>query len=225
MDQRHQEYLAYYEARLRNVAGNPLYPHTEAAERALCDALRSAPTLEAFRERLEREKLEVACAVARVRDQATARAALYDELEEPVRAGPEKAVLALLDSRAFTDVQSLTEAVGAIEGEWRQRIAADETLIEELWSDWKILEDVEECEQAIVPHAWHPERLERAARERRTGAEHHHQVTLPETRKFIPDYQPDYQALWQVRHRRKMPLADLIVQRRIACHRRYRGID
>jgi hypothetical protein len=225
MDQRQQEYVAYYEARLRNVAGNPLYPHTEAAERALYEAIRSAPSLEAFRERLEKEKLEVGCAVARVRDQATARAALYEELEEPVRAGPEKAVLALLESRTFDDVQSLTEAVGAIEGEWRLRISADETLIDHFWGDWKILEDIEESEQAIVPHGWHPERLESAARERQKGAEHYRKHTLPETRKFFPDYEPDYQALWAVRHRRKMPVADPIVQRRIAGHRRYRGID
>jgi len=225
MDQRHQEYVAYYEARLRNVAGNPLYPHSEAAERALYEAIRDAASLEAFRERLEQEKLEVACAVARVRDQATARAGLYEELEEPVRAGPEKAVLALLESRSFDDVQSLTEAVGAIEGEWRQRIGADETLIEEFWGDWKILEDIEESEQAIVPQGWHPERLESAARERQTGAEHFHQVTLPETRKFFPAYEPDYAALWAVRHRRKMPVADPIVERRIAGHRRYRSID
>lgn len=225
MDARHQEYVAYYEARLRNVAGNPLYPHTEAAERALYEAIRTAPDLAAFRERLERDQLEVACAVARVRDQATARAALYDELDEPVRAGPEKAILALLDQRTFTDVQSLTEAVGAIEGEWRARIAADETLIEEFWGDWKILEDIEEREQAIVPHAWHPERLESVAKERRTGAEHYHQHTLPETRKFVPDYQPDYQALGETRHRRKMPVADAIIHRRIAGHRRYRGLD
>ncbi len=44
-------------------------------------------------------------------------------------------------------------------------------------------------------------------------------------RKFVPDYVPDYDVLWQTRHRRRFPLADDIVAEKIAAHKRYRGID
>ena len=33
MDQRHSEYVEYYRARLKKYEGNPMYPHSEAAER------------------------------------------------------------------------------------------------------------------------------------------------------------------------------------------------
>ncbi len=46
MDQRHSEYVAYYESRLAKYEGNPLYPRSAAAERALFDAISTASSLE-----------------------------------------------------------------------------------------------------------------------------------------------------------------------------------
>ncbi len=35
MDQRHSEYIEYYIARLKKYEGNPMYPHSEAAEKEM----------------------------------------------------------------------------------------------------------------------------------------------------------------------------------------------
>ncbi|MCL4236375.1 MAG: hypothetical protein KJ042_17870, partial [Deltaproteobacteria bacterium] len=42
-------------------------------------------------------------------------------------------------------------------------------------------------------------------------------------RKFVPDYSPDWDALWQTRHRRRLPLPDDTLRRRITEYRRAIG--
>lgn len=224
MDQRHQEYVEYYHARLERAERCPLFPRTAAAERALFQAISTAPSLEDFR-RLEQEgKLSLACAVGRAMDVAAAEAAFYTEIEETVRARPHQEVLQRLEQTPPQTVEDLTSVVTEINTRWQLEISRDEMLRDEFWGDWKILEDIECDELAEVPAAWREERREAVARELARGEKSWREQTLPAFRKFVPDFTPDWDALWQLRHRRLFPLADSVVAARIEDHKRYLGV-
>lgn len=222
MDQRHADYIEYYRARLaRCHASAALYPHTLAAEQAMFEAISSAPTMESFGKRVHGEGLHVACAVARVRDVETAEAAFWQERAETVRAAPHLEVLKALDEQPPPTVQDLLSMVSSILDGWNLRISADEMLRDEMWNDFKILEDIESDRVAHVPQEWQAERAARAQREVDRGREHFEHTTMPERRKFLPDWQPDWQALSEPRHRRLFPVSDEVLERRVANHREY----
>ena len=105
------------------------------------------------------------------------------------------------------------------------RVSMDEYLRSDFWGDWKILEDIEEDERAEVPPRWHEERARAVQRERTRGAEHWREHTLPGARNFFPDYEPDWEALWASRHRRRYPVPDEPVARRITAHKKYVGVE
>jgi hypothetical protein len=224
MDQRHAEYVEYYRARLAKYDGNPLYPHSAAAERALFDAISTAVSLDEFKEMEASGKLSLQCAIARIRDQESAYLAYYESVDETVRAQPHREILARLDSAPPADVQDLNSMVSEVLTGWNLRISEDEHLRDEFWGDWKILEDVECYEQAVVPERWYGERAESRNRELARGAQHWREHTLPNARNFFPEYQPDWDKLWEPRHRRLLPLADDVVAERIEGHQRYLGV-
>ena len=225
MEQRHQEYVDYYRARLERAEANKArYPETAAAERALCEAISTAATLEQFREREREGKLSLACAVARTRDVERAEADFYLEIEETVRAQPHLEVLRRLDESPPQTVEDLTTLVTETLDRWNLAISADETLRGEFWGDWKVLEDIECDERAEVPERWREERTRSVAKELERGASHWRDHVIPEMRKFVPDYEPRWKELWEMRHRRRFPLADKVVEGRIADFKRYVGV-
>ncbi len=154
MESRHQEYVDYYRVRYEKVAREPSYPHTARAEWEMYQAIAGAPSLEAFGEILQSQGLNVKVAVARVRDQYTARARFYSELQETVRAGASLEILQNLDAKDYTDVMDLMSMVSDVETRWMIHISSDEHLIEEFWGDWKVLEDIECMQYAPVPDRW-----------------------------------------------------------------------
>jgi hypothetical protein len=223
MESRHQEYIDYYRVRYEKVARDPLYPHTAQAERELYEAISGAPSLEAFGEILKAKGLNVKGAVARVRDQYTARARFYSELEETVRAGAALEILQHLDARAYTDVMDLMTMVSDVETRWMVRISSDEHLIEAFWGDWKVLEDIECMTYAPVPDRWKEKRSRSIAGELARGIESWRSMTLPEIRKYDPAYVTDHDLLRATRHRRKVPIYDGAFERRIAGHKAFIG--
>jgi hypothetical protein len=225
MDQRHSEYIDYYRARLKKYEGNPTYPHSAAAEKEMFEAISTASDLEEFGEIVHGQKLPLKCAIALVRDTYTAWAKLYEELEETVRLQPNLVILKNLDEMEFDTVMDLNTMVTDVETKWQLRISEDETLRVEVWGDLKIIEDTVEDEVAEVPGTWAEERRQSVANELRRGSEHWNQHTIPEAKKFFPDFQPDWETLWESRHRRVMPIPDESLRRRIADHRRRVGVE
>lgn len=215
MDARHQEYIEYYRARLRRYDGDPHYPRTAAAQRAMLGAIETAPDLESVGQRVIGEALHVKCAVALVWDQEEARAKLYGELDEPVRAAPHRQVVDALAARDFTDVAALNTMVSETLDRSNAPITADEVPRDEFWNALKVLEDLAIWETAEVPDEWKAERAEFIAETRARMAETA-ATSRDGVRKFVPDYAPDWDALWQTRHRRRLPLPDDTLRRRIA---------
>lgn len=224
MDQRLADYVEYYRARLASLQANAtLYPHALAAEQAMFEAISTAPDLATFGERVHGQGLHVACAVGRVRDVHTAEAKFFDERGEVARAAPHHEVLRALDERPPATPQDLVTMVSEILDRWNLRISADEMLRDDLWNDFKILEDIEAYRVAEVPPNWRAERQASAERELGRNREHFERVTLPERRKFVPDWAPDWGPLVESRHRRCFPVADDVLERRIAGHRELLG--
>jgi hypothetical protein len=225
MEQRHQEYVEYYRARLARAQSNAaLYPHSAAAERALFEAISTARSLDEFRERERAGKLSLGCAIARIRDVQRAEADLYLELEETVRAQPYLEVLRLLDQSPPQTVEDLNTLVSSTHDRFNREIVRDETLRDEFWGDWKVLEEIECDERAEVPERWREERRRAVAEELQRGTRHWREH-VAEVRKLVPDYEPDWNGLWEMRHRRRFPLADKVVAGRVEDHKRYVGVE
>lgn len=220
MDQRHQEYVEYYGARLKRYENDPMYPHSEAAQRAMYDAIRTADGIEQFGERVRAGHLNVQCAVALVRDHATAEAKFYTEREEHVRAKPHLEILEMLDSTAFDSAEELNRRVEEIHTRAGQAISRDEILRPHFWDDLKALEDRECDERASVPDRWRTERQQAVRDLLRNGREQWQQI-VADTRAFHPGWEPDWNQLWETRHRRRMPLSDDVLRQLVDAHRRY----
>jgi hypothetical protein len=223
MDQRHAEYVEYYRVRAQKYQNNPFFPHSAAAEQALYNAIATASSLEEFGERLRAGHLNVACAVARQRDIATAEANFFQARNEVVREAPWREILANLDANHYTDVLDLNTMVTSVLDKWNLKISEDEMLRGDFATDWKIMEDIETDEQTDVPDEWHAERQQSHAEELERGRTHFHDITLPEWRKFIPHYQPNWAILSQPRHRRHFLVSDDVFNYRIHQHMRYCG--
>ncbi len=223
MEQRHSEYVEYYRARLQRYEGNALYPHSAAAERVIFDAISGCQKLEDFEQIEAQQQLSLGCAIALVRDKYTAESQLYLELQETVRAQPGLQVLAALDANPPANSADLSTMVTDIETQWQLKIAEDETLIPTFWGDFKIMEDIEEDEMASIPPQWQGAAQESIATELARGAKSFSEVTLVEARKFFPNYQPNWEALSEPRHRRKVPLPDEVFAARITNHKKYVG--
>ncbi|NLH50471.1 MAG: hypothetical protein GX444_17990 [Myxococcales bacterium] len=223
MDQRHQEYLEYYRVRLQKFEGNPLFPRSEAAERAMFEAIRDAVDLAAFGKRVLGEHLHVNCAVAYVYDTSKAWADLYLSIKEPVRAKPFQEILAALDAKEFTDVNELNSMASDIQTRWNIPISMDELLRNTFWPGWTVLENLEVWAAAEVPAAWRAERDGWIAEQNLEGKKLWRENTLAEARKFDPNYCPNWDLLWEERHRRLIPVADEHLRRRIAEYRQYVG--
>lgn len=221
MDQRHKEYTGYYEARVKKAEQNSLYPNLAAAEKELYKAISTAKDLEEFAKCVEKNKLELKCAIAKVKDQETALSNYYLSIQEEVRAKSSLEVLSKLE-----DVQSideLTTMVSEVHNKWLTQISADETIIPEFWNVFSMLENIEETKKAKVPSMWKTERKEFVRKTIADGTQSWSNF-LNDQKKFKPDYKYNHKLIWADRHRRKIPLSDKVVKRRIENHKQYVGV-
>ncbi|MCB1165320.1 MAG: hypothetical protein KDK33_04140, partial [Leptospiraceae bacterium] len=212
--------------RLKKYEGNPMYPHSEKAERAMLDAIETAKDLNEFKERMFAENLNVKVAIALVKDQETARLKHFQSMEETVRAdGPRKILEALqgMEERNMSDVMDLTSESSRISDQNRIDIAVD-LLVDHFWYDFTAMENVEVNERAEVPSKWKAEHKAAAEADRREGAKLWQEIDMPAAKQWDPNWKMDYSLLSQSRHRRKLPFSDATLKRRIEDHKKYRGI-
>ncbi|MCB1309934.1 MAG: hypothetical protein KDK30_17220 [Leptospiraceae bacterium] len=221
-DERLQQYVAYYEARMKKYENNPLYPNAYAAEKALYEAIRDAPDGDAFKQKLFGENLHVKNAIALVRDQETARKRHFEELKEVVRARGPAQILSEIDG--FDKIEDLTARLNEINHENSKAISVD-LLTDHFAADFTALENLQEAEEADVPSEWKSELKEYIQAEIEEGRRMWREIDLPNAHNWDPNWRMDYDLVWAERHRRKIPVPDEVIQRRIAEHKRYRGND
>ena len=222
MDQRHAEYAAYYRARATRYQDRPLYQETARAEAAMADSIEAAPSLEDWGPDMLARNLNVACAVALARDQARADAGLYTEIEEPVRAAGPQRVLAELTSAEGLTAADVPARVAAILNQNSRDITVDE-LVRVFEGALDILEEIEVTETADVPAEWRADWAGVVADNIERGRQSWQADVLPQHRLWDPAWDFDERLVWQARHRRRIPLPDAVVTRRLEQYRRYTG--
>lgn len=208
-----KEYIAYYEARMKRFEGNPLYPNSFNSEKALYDAIASCEKLEDFKDKESSGNLSVKNAVALVKDQAAAELEHYTELKEAVRAkAPEETLQVIDKAQTALDVANIASDV---ETKWSKEIAVD--LFTDAFYDSYLshLEHIEVLQKAVVPDQWKKEQEQSLADEIQSFKE-----SLASDRENNGAWQSGWRlntdSLWEDRHRRKVPLPDDSLKRRIS---------
>lgn len=188
----------------RRHAADPRYPETARAERALADLVGGATSFDQIAGAMVEASMTNGRALAR--DQANARAALFAETAEDVRAQGPARVLAGIDGCA--DAASIVALTSAAESEATEAVTADEK--HRLWAmDLATLENAEAWRTAQVPERWRSQ-LEAWAVEGEATARSDWRaagITFDEATARAE------------RHRRLVPLPDEVFERRLAEHR------
>lgn len=221
MDQRHAEYIAYYEARMKKYENQPAYKRCYEAEKKMAEAIKSCARLEDFRAVIEREHPEVRCAIALVEDQEAARLESYRKMDEIIRAlAPERILKEIGSARTAMEVAQISSR---IEQEVSLLITVD-LLMSDFYADFKVLEDLEEA-QAIasdIPDEWKEENKKFVSETLEHGRQQYVE-RLKNNRNYKADWDFDYGVIWEIRHRRGIPFPDEVVKLRIDQHKQYCG--
>lgn len=220
MEERHQQYIKYYEARMKKYKNSKLYMRSYETEKALYDAISAVSDLKDFKTKLEEGNLAVENAIALTKDKETAFKELYNKLKEFIRAQSSEEILEKIDE-AKTD-QDVVNIVTDIEQKNSIKISID-LFTDEFYSDFKVLEDIEVWGKAEVPDVWRKEINENIQDDIAKGRKQWGEDILPNNRNWDPDWNFDYDLIWEDRHRRLIPVPDDVVKKRIGQHKNYRG--
>jgi hypothetical protein len=214
--QRLAEYQDYYRARARRYAGDPLYPDTARAEAAMSAAMQACTAIEEMQQRVVATGLNVDCARALCRDQAKARAALYAETQETVRAQWPAEVLATIDST--TDAQSVAAVANAAVARNVPAATADEAH-RYWWTQCIVgLENIEVYRTAVVPPRWRDE-LDGYLRADAASLREVWATVVAGVRQELGAWEFSEATAREFRHRREIPGSDAMFERRLAEHR------
>lgn len=221
MEQTHQEYVDYYRVRAGRANEAGIYPESAAIEKERADVLASLADLAGFKEANEKGDFGNRLAAAQVRDKARARLKHYTEIEETIRAAGEQETLDL--AATPRDVMDLMTKIGEIENRTSINLIVD-AATNEFYDAFLHLERIEVWEKADVPDEWKQKDLARVqetiAKETADFAE-----TMRRVREYKSDWTWDDALVWETRHRRRIPVPDDTVKRRIAENRRLVGLD
>jgi hypothetical protein len=206
------DYRDYYWSRARRSAANPLYPETAAAERAMAEAVDAASSIDDLRATAIELSTEMGRALAR--DQANARAAVYAETAETVRAQGPAEVLAGVGTAP--DAPALASLLAAIEQRTSTAVTDDE--LTRLWAmSLTTLENVEVWRTAEVPDRWRAD-LETYASEAVAAERDSWSQVETEGRRHQSAWSFDPKLARAERHRRLVPIADEVFDHRLAEH-------
>jgi hypothetical protein len=222
LEKRHQEYLEYYQARLKKYENNPLYSHSYESQNALYHAIAGSENLEEFGQKVEKEQLAIKSAIALVKDKETARKNLYQELGEEIRSHAPLRILEIVDS-VKTEAE-LLNTVTEIEGEVNIEITLD-LFTQEISYDLLMLEEIEVYQNAEVPDEWKKEINQDYPQELiDQGRKNWLEVVVPNAQRWDPHWKFNLDLIWEERHRRLIPIGDEVLKKRIRQFKTYRGL-
>jgi hypothetical protein len=220
MDQAHQEYVDYYRVRAERAADNPMYVDTAPIEKERADAIAACAQLADFAEANATGDFGNRLAAAQVRDKSRARLAYFTEVEEPIRAAGEQAAIDL--AAKPMDVMDLMTKVGEIENKTSIAVIVDQAT-NEFYDAFDALESIEVLEKADVPDEWKKKDLANVAATIADRTERFEETTR-RVREYRSDWTFDHALVWETRHRRRIPMSDDVVKRRIEEHKRLIGM-
>ena len=220
--QQQSEYTQYYEARMKKYEGNPMYANSYQTEKALYELMRDAKSKEEYQEKFFGEKLNIKNAIALVKDRETARLNHLKEIKEDIRAKGPESILAEADG--FENEHDLTTRCNELNQKNSVEISVD-GLVDHFYSDFLALEHIEVAMKAEVPDRWKQEQQDYIKSEIEEGKKDWQERVLPNAHQWQEGWTLNYDLIWQERHRRKIPIPDESIKRRIEEHKKYRGLS
>jgi len=222
MDQRHKEYIEYYKSRMLKYKDNSIYKNSYESEKALYEAMANASDLEEFGTRLQEGKLHIKNAIALVKDQETERAKMFREEKEFIRLQSPERILDVIDTA--DSESSLITMVNEIDAEVSKNISID-LFTCDFYYDFMMLENIEVYQNAEVPDEWKKEiNCENPERMIEEGVKDWREQVLPNARLWDPNWNFNFELIWEERHRRLIPVPDDVIKKRIGQFKKYRGI-
>ena len=220
MDTAFNDYLLYYEARVKRRQNSDVYTHSYLSEKALYDLVASCSNMEELQGKAGLfRQLSVQNAIALVKDQETYRKKVYEECKEFIRA---KAPAKILEQAAGmqTDME-IVEMINLVHQKNSVDITVDQ-LMNFFYSDFIAMENIEVYQQAAIPEEWKAQCKQYAQDTIDSGKKLWRENQLPEARKWEPDWNLDYSLLYEERHRRLIPVNDEELEKKIALHKIYK---
>lgn len=221
MEQTHQEYVDYYRVRAERANEAGIYKDSAAIEKERADAIADCAELADFEEVNEKGDFGNRLAAAQVRDKARARLKHYTDTEQVIRAAGEEATIELASKPQ--DVMDLMTKIGEIENRTSINLIVD-SAVDNFYDNFRELETIEVAQKADVPDEWKEKLLARAEEIVAKETEDFAEITR-RVREYKPNWEMDYDLIWETRHRRRIPMDDDVVKRRIAEHKRLVGLD
>ncbi len=222
MDQRQKEYTEYYYVRMKKYEGNPMYKNSYETEKALYELMRDATSKEEYQKKFFGEKLNIKNAIALVKDQESARLKHYGEIKDPIRARGSQEILDVVDS--FESEAEITTKIPKLQQKNSVAVSVD-GFADYFFDDFPVLESLEVARRAEVPSRWKSEQEEYIKDTIAKGREEWQNRVVPNARQWDPNWKFDYSLIQEDRHRRRIPVPDSVVQRRLTEHKEYRGLS
>lgn len=210
MDQLLADYKAYYKSRMDRWEGNPMYPNSYQSEKALFLAMDSCNELLEFKDKMG--DLNIKNAIALVKDKETARLKHYEELKETVRAKGPQFILERID-QANSDMD-VVEISTKADHEALILISVD-LLTDHFYGDIiPRLETLDMLRNAEVPDKYSSNIQESIGEQIQKIKE-----GVADLEKNAQSWQQGWQfnpdLIWEHRHRKKMPLPDAVLEKRL----------
>jgi hypothetical protein len=219
---RHEEYIEYYKVKMLKYEDNPIYKNSYNSEKSLYDAISSSTDIDEFGRKIEKENLAVKNAIALIKDHETARKKLYMEIKEDIRLHAPLRILDTIDS--MKNDMDIVNKVSEIENQVSKEISID-LFTTQFSDDLDILEEIEVYKNAQVPDEWKKKINQEIPNEMiRGGHDDWHSHVIPQAQTLKPDWEFEFDLLWDNRHRRLLPFSDEILKKRIQQFKDYRGI-
>lgn len=212
MDKILEDYKAYYLTRSKRYANNPHFKRSAQAEKNLSDAMQACSSMNDAMGGGEMAKLAQLCATALLLDQSQYRNEVYTELKETIRAKGHANLLSKCSS--IDNTTDLVRESTEILLNNSKEISEDLGTVSYFKSSLSKLEEIEEYENAEVPSGYQDE-MKRGAARSKEELKNSLATSQEEFRKYHPNYQFNWDILWEDRHRRMIPLPDDILTKRI----------
>ena len=210
MDTLLADYKSYYKARMDRYENDPLFNYSYQSEKALSEAMDSCQELIEFKDRIG--DLNIKNAIALVKDQETARLAHYTALQENIRSLGPTWILEKIDTAAdANDVVTIS-----MEMDQKASIAISiDGFIDAVYGDLiPLLENLEVMEKAEIPAQYEQDRQSQVE-----GIKTDIKSTITDLHNQAKDWDATWQLnldlVWEFRHRKKIPLSDEMLQKRI----------
>ena len=222
MEKVFEDYILYYEARVKRLENNEHYTNSYASEKTLCDLVKTCNSVDELQTKVEEfTALTVKNAIALIKDQETYRTQVYDDCKETIRAQASATILAGIDAR-----QSDLEVIDMVNKVHQQNnidVTVDE-LVNMFYSDFVAMENIEVYRDAEIPEEWKAQCAGYAKDTMESGKKLFHEVELPNARQWKAGWVLDYNLLKEERHRRLIPINDEELEKKIALHKTYKPV-